>query len=248
MPTDKQANNVTTDRQQATERDLTYTLPPLVESVRASWITTFQSAAVVLGASVAINDDHDSFANSRESLRSFLYIASFGAIIFNISATMTSLVLIERLCGLEWTAAGISDAPKEGTLSMDGIELLSRFGCIQYGHILSGILNICRLGLLSLILGMWCMLLEIIVFVWVSQKTTTAVKATMTCAMSRHFERKSSNRGQSTINSTALAIVVAAASPRTSEIESESERTFVGCSGVTNRALRTRSRYCGGDR
>ncbi len=86
-------------------------------------------AAVAGGLLSAINDDHDSFDNSHESLRSFLYIASFGAIIFNISATMTSLVLIERLCGLQWTAAGDPSLPKSGRLmNFDGVDLLSRFG------------------------------------------------------------------------------------------------------------------------
>ncbi|KAF9001626.1 hypothetical protein BDZ89DRAFT_1169938 [Hymenopellis radicata] len=118
-------------------RNLSYVLPALVESVRTSWITTFQSAAVVSsllagvsgGLLSAINDDYDSVAQFRESIRSFLYIASFGAILLNISATMTSLVLIERLSGLQWSAAKRHWVANHGfAVNFDGVELLSVFG------------------------------------------------------------------------------------------------------------------------
>ncbi|KAF8920246.1 hypothetical protein CPB85DRAFT_1274105 [Mucidula mucida] len=136
-------------------RDIVYTLPPLVESVRTSWITTFQSAAVVSSLLAAVAGG-----------LFFLYIASFGAIIFNISATMTSLVLMNP------------SVLKEGEImNFDRVALLSMFGVHQiWSYFIWH-------WLLSLILGMWCILFEIIVFVWVSQKTTTAARATMTCAM-----------------------------------------------------------------
>ncbi|KAF8869236.1 hypothetical protein CPB85DRAFT_844022 [Mucidula mucida] len=161
-------------------------LPALVESVRTSWITTFQSAAVVSsllagvsgGLLSAINDDYDSVAQFRESIRSFLYIAAFGAILLNISATMTSLVLIERLSGLQWNAAKRHWAANNGfVVNFDGVSLLSDFGVHKLWRYLIWH------WLISLIAGMWCMLFEIIMFVWVSQKTTNAAKIAMTCFM-----------------------------------------------------------------
>ncbi|KAF8900564.1 hypothetical protein CPB85DRAFT_157604 [Mucidula mucida] len=111
-------------------------------------------------------------------IRSFLYIAAFGAILLNISATMTSLVLIERLSGLQWNAAKRHWAANNGfVVNFDGVSLLSDFGVHKLWRYLIWH------WLISLIAGMWCMLFEIIMFVWVSQKTTNAAKIAMTCFM-----------------------------------------------------------------
>ncbi len=147
-----------------------------------------------MGLLSAINDDYDSVVQVRQSVRSSLYIAAFGAIFLNVGATILPLPLIERLSGLQWNAAKRHWAANNRFIvNFDGVSLLSHFGvdkswryliwhCERRSSSFISKLTLCQ-GLISLIAGMWCMLFEIIVFVWVSQKTTNAAKIAMTCFM-----------------------------------------------------------------
>ncbi len=78
-------------------------------------------AAVATGLLSAINDvvnDGDFKQMENPHVLNFLYVASFGAIILNASATVTSLFLIDELGDLPTLASDL-DKPKEGSLASD---------------------------------------------------------------------------------------------------------------------------------
>ncbi|PBK84733.1 hypothetical protein ARMGADRAFT_942990, partial [Armillaria gallica] len=158
-------------------------LPSLVEYNRQGWQMTCSSAAIVTsllaavatGLLSAINDvvnagDFKQMANPH--VLNFLYVASFGAIILNASATVTSLFLIDELGDLPTLASDL-DKPKEGSLESD-TDIL-----VYYG--LGSTWTWTRWHwIISLVLGVWCLFLQVIVFVYITQ--TTPVKVMMTLA------------------------------------------------------------------
>ncbi|KAF9266643.1 hypothetical protein L218DRAFT_996803 [Marasmius fiardii PR-910] len=87
-----------------TDLNLDYVSPSLVEGVKSSWQASFQSAAVVssLLAAVAaqllaiISDDSFKEGKNPHAVDA-LFVVSYGAVLFNASATVTSLVLIDKL-------------------------------------------------------------------------------------------------------------------------------------------------------
>ncbi|KAK0194354.1 hypothetical protein F5146DRAFT_1035496 [Armillaria mellea] len=162
---------------------LTYQLPSLVEYNRQGWQTTCSSAAVVTsllaavaaGVLSAINDivnDGNFKQTANPHVLDFLYVASFGAIILNASATVTSLFLIDELADLPALASDL-DKPKEGSVTSD-TDIL-----VYYG--LGNMWTWTRWHwIISLVLGVWCLFLQVIVFVYITQ--TTPVKVMMTLA------------------------------------------------------------------
>ncbi len=150
-------------------------------------------AAVATGLLSAINDvvnDEDFKQMENPHVLNFLYVASFGAIILNASATVTSLFLIDELGDLPTLASDL-DKPKEGSLASDTDILVyyglgntwtwTRWHCkcsMKYEYNVTTIY--CSLGIISLVLGVWCLFLQVIVFVYITQ--TTPVKVMMTLA------------------------------------------------------------------
>ncbi|KAK0469203.1 uncharacterized protein EV420DRAFT_14437 [Desarmillaria tabescens] len=160
---------------------LTYQLPSLVEYNRQGWQTTCSSAAVVTsllaavatGLLSAVNDvvnDGDFKQKANPHVLDFLYVGSFGAIILNASATVTSLFLIDELGDLPTLASDL-DKPKDG-FAPDNTDIL-----VYYG--LGNTWTWTRWHwIISLVLGAWCLFLQVIVFVYVTQ--TTSVKVVVT--------------------------------------------------------------------
>ncbi|PBK84728.1 hypothetical protein ARMGADRAFT_602903 [Armillaria gallica] len=163
-------------------RDLNHELPPLVENVREGWQETSSGSAVVtsLLAAVAtgllslINDvvnNGDFKQQANPHALTFLYVASFGAIILSASATVTSLFLIDKLGDLPALASDL-DKPREGKLASD-IDIL-----VYYGLGDTWTLALWH-WIISLVLGIWCLFLQVIVFVYMTQTTPVIVVATI---------------------------------------------------------------------
>ncbi|KAK0205302.1 hypothetical protein DFS33DRAFT_757098 [Desarmillaria ectypa] len=128
-------------------------------------------AAVATGLLSAINDGNFK-QEANPHVLNFLYVASFGAIILNASATVTSLFLIDELGDLPTLTSDL-DKPKEG-LAPDTTDIL-----VYYG--LGNTWTWTRWHwIISLVLGVWCLFLQVIVFVYITQ--TTSVKVVMTLA------------------------------------------------------------------
>ncbi|KAK0193752.1 hypothetical protein F5146DRAFT_1032317 [Armillaria mellea] len=165
-------------------RNLTYKLPSLVEYHRQGWQSTCSSAAVVtsLLAAVAagllsVINDVVSDANFQQTANphalTALQVMSFGAIVFNASATITSLLLIDELGDLPDIASADPDKALKGFVSKSH-DLL-----VYYG--MKNTWTWTRWHwIISLILGAWCLFAQVAVFVCISQ--TTAVKVIVTVA------------------------------------------------------------------
>ncbi|KAK0469823.1 uncharacterized protein EV420DRAFT_68891 [Desarmillaria tabescens] len=163
-------------------RDLSYELPSLVEYTRQGWQSTCSSAAVVtsLLAAVAagllsvihdVANDDDFKQNANPRALTAVYITSFGAIILNASATITSLLLIDELGDLPDIASADPDKPKAGFVN-ESQDLLVYYGMKRTWtwtrwH-----------WIISLILGVWCLFTQVVIFACISQ--TKAVKVTVT--------------------------------------------------------------------
>ncbi|KAK0451692.1 hypothetical protein EV421DRAFT_1056073 [Armillaria borealis] len=137
-------------------------------------IVTSLLAAVATGLLSAINDvvnDGDFKQMANPHVLNFLYVASFGAIILNASATVTSLFLIDELGDLPALASDL-DKPKEGSLASD-TDIL-----VYYG--LGSTWTWTRWHwIISLVLGVWCLFLQVIVFVYITQATPVKVMMTL---------------------------------------------------------------------
>ncbi len=83
-------------------------------------------AATLLSAINDVVNDGDFKQKENPNVLNFLYIASFGAIIFNASATFTFLLLIDEL-GVLPTLASNLDRPNAGGLDIDG-DILVYYG------------------------------------------------------------------------------------------------------------------------
>ncbi|SJL09604.1 uncharacterized protein ARMOST_12984 [Armillaria ostoyae] len=166
------------------QRDLSYKLPSLVEYNWQGWQSTCSSAAVVtsLLAGVAasllsvINDvvsDADFKQTANPHALMALQVMSFGAIIFNASATITSLLLIDELGDLPDIASADRDKVQAGFIEE------SRDLLVYYGMKKTWTWTRWH-WIISLILGAWCLFAQVIVFVCISQ--TKAVKVIVTVA------------------------------------------------------------------
>ncbi|KAK0500503.1 hypothetical protein EDD18DRAFT_831431 [Armillaria luteobubalina] len=166
-------------------RDLSYKLPSLVEYHLNGWQSTCSSAAVVtsLLAGVAagllsvINDvvsDTDFQQTANPDAVAALQVTSFGAIILNASATITSLLLIDELGDLPDIASANPDKPHAGRIDK------SKDPLVYYGMKKTWTWTRWH-WIVSLILGAWCLFAQIVVFVCISQ--TKAVKVVVTIAV-----------------------------------------------------------------
>ncbi|KAG8868320.1 hypothetical protein FRB97_002478, partial [Tulasnella sp. 331] len=93
--------------------DLTYELPKLVESVRQGWIISAQGAAVVsvllCGAETQLISMVQSGKTTPVPAYRFLLLLSYSAFMLNASATIASLLMIDRLGEIPIRAARLLD-------------------------------------------------------------------------------------------------------------------------------------------
>ncbi|KAG8982804.1 hypothetical protein FRB94_006354 [Tulasnella sp. JGI-2019a] len=152
-------------------KDREFQLPALVESQRQGWIFSAQAAAVVsvlfCGAETQLiaTIKGDTPPEGAAGAYKFLLLLSYAAFLLNASATIASLLMIDRL----------GDMPKRALLCFpDGppekvrVEyLLEDYGV---GDGWAWMRNHC---LFSLVAGSWCMVLQI--FLWSFQQDAKAV-------------------------------------------------------------------------
>ncbi|KAK0485177.1 hypothetical protein IW261DRAFT_1417023 [Armillaria novae-zelandiae] len=165
------------------QKNLSYKLPSLVEYHLNGWQSTCSSVAVVtsLLAGVAagllsvINDvvsDADFKQTANPHAVAALQVTSFGAIVLNASATITSLLLIDELGDLPDIASANPDKPRAGFIESQDL-------LVYYGMEKTWTWTRWH-WIVSLILGAWCLFAQVVVFVCISQ--TKAVKVIVTVA------------------------------------------------------------------
>lgn len=144
-----------------------------------------------------INGDDSSRAKAsggqKGALVNFLYISSYSSIIFNISAALTSLILIDRLSALPWHAARKENYNlMEVSSKMPNLALLQRFGLKASWRLIvlhcknrnpgdKYRLTYSFTGFSTFVIGVYSLVLQVMVYVWISQ--TPTVKWTMFAAV-----------------------------------------------------------------
>lgn len=154
-----------------------------------------QSALLsVLSGTLLVFTKSDSSALQQASPRghTFLTLVSYGAIIFNTSATIGSLALTDKLGDLPAVASQNPDLEKSGSTTNSPALLMSRFGlgssfnyamwhCESWGSVIwtDWLKILMNPGLFCLLAGFWCIMLEILVYIFLQE--STAAKITITC-------------------------------------------------------------------
>jgi len=163
---------------------LRYQLPELVESVRQGWIYSSQAAAVVsvlfCGAETQliaiIKGGSD---NGHPGAFKLLLFLSYAAFILNASATIASLVMIDRLGDLPQRAAKLGS--KAGHMLDDDMS------CVDYpleAHGAGGRWTWSRYHcLISLFAGSWCIFMQMAVYIWLFESRGLAIALSVLCAI-----------------------------------------------------------------
>ncbi|KIM76909.1 hypothetical protein PILCRDRAFT_825916 [Piloderma croceum F 1598] len=160
-----------------------YQLPPVVASLQAGWLSSFQSAAAVsallaglAGQLLVFMKDPNNFPNHTSTgARTFLLLLSYSAVVLNSSATITSLILTDKIGELPVRASMKScmksGLPDSGT---DTIETTSTGLLRRYGV---GALWSCTIWhwFICLLAGIWCIMLQILTYIFLQESEVVSI-------------------------------------------------------------------------
>jgi len=120
-----------------------YQLPRVIESARQAYLGSYQASAVVAGLFVATEAQvialiHADSSPEPQLLFKLLLICAYGALIFNIGAVISSLVLIDRFGELPFRNRRRTDRLPESEDHTPARQILEQFGAdgaIVYVHV-----------------------------------------------------------------------------------------------------------------
>ncbi|KAK0204751.1 hypothetical protein DFS33DRAFT_1382651 [Desarmillaria ectypa] len=119
------------EAQGSNDMDLSYHIPPLVHSLQKAWQSTAQSSLFLCIGLVLCSVQIMSYSQSilpQTDAFSTLMAFSYGGIIFNCTAAVTSLVLVDKIGSVPiWAARRGLDPPHTGWMSAN-IDIFDRFG------------------------------------------------------------------------------------------------------------------------
>ncbi|PBK75612.1 hypothetical protein ARMSODRAFT_398078 [Armillaria solidipes] len=152
------------------DMDLSYRVPPLVHSFQKAWQSTSQSSlflcAVLALCSVHIMSYSQSVLPPSNAF-SALMVFSYGGIIFNCTAAVASLVMVDKIGSVPiWGARRSLDPPHAGWMSAN-IDILDRFGIGSSWRWIVGywIINLCA--------GFVCLVVQVFMLVWLQEGVTS---------------------------------------------------------------------------
>lgn len=133
--------------------------------------------------------------NTNPKADTFLTLLSYASPVFCISATVTSLILADRLGEIPIRASTQSELAKEGSVQATPTYLLKRYGAgsawtmgvwhckLFYSILRISILTLhmCAVGIFCMLAGIWCILIEFLVYIFLLESRT--VKIIMTCLL-----------------------------------------------------------------
>ncbi|KZP34024.1 hypothetical protein FIBSPDRAFT_924352 [Athelia psychrophila] len=161
---------------------LTYKLPPVIKSLQLGWLASFQTSASVNGlfavvsALLLIGVKLSTYPeDTNPKAKTFLTLLSYSSLVFSISATVTSLILADRLGEIPIRASTKSELAQDGSVQATPTYLLKRYGAGSAWTF--GVWH----WIFSMLAGIWCIFIEMLVFIFLQESTT--VKITMTCLL-----------------------------------------------------------------
>ncbi|KAG9035822.1 hypothetical protein FRB95_010416 [Tulasnella sp. JGI-2019a] len=167
---------------------LSYKLPDLVESVRQGWIFSAQGAAVVsvllCGAETQLitmvktpdgNADVQVWDTYPRAYK-FLLLLSYSAFILNASATVASLLMIDRLDEIPLRAKTYIDEHPDAEMPpfdylLEDYNAGGRWTWMRW-HCL-----------VTLLAGSWCMTLQIFLYIYLHEATSVWITMALVCAI-----------------------------------------------------------------
>jgi len=161
---------------------LTYKLPPVIKSLQMGWLASFQTSAAVNGhfavvaAILLVGVKATTFPeNTNHKALTFLTLLSYASLTFCISATVTSLILADRLGEIPIRASAQSELAKEGSVQASPSYLLKRYGAGSAWGL--GVWH----WIFCMLAGIWCIFIELLVYIFLQESKT--VQITLTCLM-----------------------------------------------------------------
>ncbi|TDL23926.1 hypothetical protein BD410DRAFT_128406 [Rickenella mellea] len=147
-----------------------YELPPVVQSILEGWKTSLVIAAVVSALFASAECSLLGFITSNDAMKvahprvyNALRIFSYSTLLFSTSATVSSLILVDRYSELAFRASQKDNLPRHKYVKHGMDYFLKEYGDIGPSW------NLLRWHwLLSLGLGILCVFLQMLVFVWIS--------------------------------------------------------------------------------
>jgi len=165
---------------------LSYALPPAVESLRAGWLASCQTAAIVSALFAVLAGTLLVFMQREENFppetldgrgHTLLLICSYSAVVLNVSATIGSLVLTDKLGELPLQASQRVHLLPRATVSKDNTTAMLR---------LYGIGPMWTYAmwhwLFCLVVGFWALILQIPIYIYLRDSKTIMIVITCVVA------------------------------------------------------------------
>ncbi|KAK0469832.1 uncharacterized protein EV420DRAFT_69042 [Desarmillaria tabescens] len=158
------------EAQGSNDMDLSYQVPPLVHSLQKAWQSTAQSSLFLCAALALCSVHIMSYSQTilpQPDAFSTLMAFSYGGIIFNCTAAVASLVLVDKIgCVPIWAARRSLDPPNAGWMSAN-IDILDRFGIGSSWRwiVWYWIVNLCA--------GFVCVVVQVFMLVWLQEGLTS---------------------------------------------------------------------------
>ncbi|KAF7977362.1 hypothetical protein HWV62_3953 [Athelia sp. TMB] len=157
-------------------------LPPVIKALQLGWLASFQTSASVNGlfavvaAILLMGVKASSFPDdTNPRALTFLTLLSYASLVFTMSATVTSLILADRLGEIPIRASQQADLAKEGSVRATPTFLIKRYGAGSAWGL--GVWH----WIFCMLSGIWCIFIQLLVFIFLQE--STAIKTTMTCLL-----------------------------------------------------------------
>ncbi|TFK37684.1 hypothetical protein BDQ12DRAFT_750514, partial [Crucibulum laeve] len=162
-------------------------LPPTIQSIQDGWLRTCQNGTIVSALLTAAAAQLLSFFKSASSFdegrnnpnaaRTFLLIICYSSLFFNVSASISSFILIDKLGELPFRASQRGQQtlppPQTAMSSTDPDYLLKRYGIGRWWSFLIWHWLFC------FVLGIWCIILQLLTYIWLQE--TLPIQISMSC-------------------------------------------------------------------
>ncbi|THH18654.1 hypothetical protein EW146_g2379 [Bondarzewia mesenterica] len=164
--------------------DITYDLPPALQSLQKCWLSTLQSAATVSSIFAAVEaqllvlvksattspspDSQPQIDPSRPMVKALL-IFTYIPLLLSLSVSISSLVLTDEIGGLPFRAARKNNLPLTGKIEESSFDLLKRYGVRKsWGWVMWH-------WFLSLLLTFFSTLIQVSVYACITESTEVKV-------------------------------------------------------------------------
>jgi len=162
---------------------LNYRLPHVIESLQEGWLETCKTSATISALMALISAYLLVFVKNTQFQGStpagslpFLTLVSYGGLVFNISATVSAFLLTDRLGSMAIKSSKRRDLARDGTVDAPSSFLLKKYGAG------SGWTWSMWHWFFCVLAGLWCIIIQILVYVFLQESKTIQIGITCVVA------------------------------------------------------------------